>query len=43
MYKYNKPVLTPYDPTKLTIYSILPPEDDLISNYGPNVKNNVSF
>ena len=43
MYNYNKSVLSPYDPTKLTIFSILRPKDDLISNYGPNVKNTDSF
>ena len=43
MYNYNKSVLSPYDPTKLAIHSILCPEDDLISNCGPNVKKTVSF
>ena len=43
MYNYNKSVLSPYDPTKLAIHSILRPEDDLISNCGPNVKKTVSF
>ena len=43
MYSYNKSELSPYDPTKLAIHSILRPEDDLISNYGPNVKKTVSF
>ena len=43
MYNYNKSVLSPYDPTKLAIRSILRLEDDLISNCGPNVKNTVSF
>ena len=43
MYKYNKSVLSPYDPTKLAIHSILRPEDDLISNCGPNLKKTVSF
>ena len=43
MYNYNKSVLSPYDPTKLAIHSILHPEDDLISNCGPNVKKDVSF
>ena len=42
MYNYNKSVLPPYDPTKLAIHSILRPEDDLISNCGPNVKKTVS-
>ena len=43
MYNYNKSVPSPYDPTKLTIHCILRPEDDLISNCGPNVKKTVSF
>ena len=43
MYNYNKSVLSPYDPTKLAIHSILRPEDDLISNCGPNLKKTVSF
>ena len=46
MYNYNKSVLSPYDPTKLAIHSILRPEDDLISSCascGPNVKKTVSF
>ena len=43
MYSYNKSELSPYDPTKLAIHSILRPEDDLISNFGPNVKKTVSF
>ena len=43
MYKNNKSVLSPYDPTKLAIYSILRPEDDLSSNCGSNVKKTVSF
>ena len=38
MYNYNKSVLSPYDPTKLAIHYILRPEDDIISNCGPNVK-----
>ena len=43
MYNYNKSVLSTYDPTKLAIHSILRPEDDLISNCGPNLKKTVSF
>ena len=43
MYIYIKSKLSPYDPTKLAIHSILRPEDDLISNCGPIVKNMVSF
>ena len=43
MYNYNKSRISPYDPTKLAIHSILRPEDDFISNCGPNVKKTVSF
>ena len=43
MYNYNKSVLSPYDPTNLVIHSILRPEEDLISNCGPNVKKVFSF
>ena len=43
MYNYNKSVLSPFDPTKLAIHSILRPEDDLISNCGPNVRKTASF
>ena len=43
MYNCNKSGISPYDPTKLAIHSILRPEDDLISNCGPNVKKTVSF
>ena len=43
MYTYNKSVLTPYDPTKLAIHSILRLEVDLISKCGPNVKKTVCF
>ena len=43
MYNCSKSVLSPYDPTKLAIHSILRPEDDPISNCGPNVKKTVSF
>ena len=43
MYNYNKSGLFPYDPIKLAIRSILRPEEDLISNCGPNVKKTVSF
>ena len=42
MYNYNKSWLAPYDPTKLAILSILRPKDDLISNFGPNVRKMVS-
>ena len=43
MYNYNKSGLSPYDPTKLANHSILCPEDDLLSNCGPNVRKTVSF
>ena len=43
MYNYNKSVLSPYDPTRLAIHAILRPQDDLISNCGPNLKKTVSF
>ena len=43
MFNYNKSGLSSYDRTKLAIHSILRPEDDLISNCGPNVKTTVSF
>ena len=43
MYIYKKSVLSPYDPTKLAIHSILRPENDPISNCSPNVKKFVSF
>ena len=43
MYNYIKSGLSPYDPTKLAIHSILRPEDDIISNCGPNVRETVSF
>ena len=43
MYNYNKSGLSPYDPTKLALHSLLRPEDDLISSCGPNVRKTVSF
>ena len=43
MYNYKKSVLSHYDPTKLEIHSVLRPEDDPMSNCGPNVKKTVSF
>ena len=42
-YNYNKSGLSAYDSTKLAIHSVLGPEDNLISNCGPNVKKMVSF
>ena len=43
MYNYNKSGLSPYDPKKVAIHSILRPKDDLISKCGPNIKKTVSF
>ena len=43
MCSYNKTQVSLYDSTKLAIHSILRPEDDLISNCGPNLKKTVSF
>ena len=43
MCSYNKTQFSTYDSTKLAIHSILRPEDDLISNFGPNLKKTVSF
>ena len=43
MYNYNKSGLSPCDPTKLAIHSILRPEDDLMSICGPNDKKTVCF
>ena len=43
MHNHNEYVLSPYDPTKLVIHFILRPEDDILSNCGPNVKKTVSF
>ena len=43
MCSYNKTQVSPYDPTKFAIVSILRPEDDLISNCGQNFKKTVSF
>ena len=43
MCSYNKNQVSPYDPTKLAIHSILRPDDDLISNCGQNFKKTASF
>ena len=43
MCSYNKTQVSPYDPTKLAIHSILRPDDDLISNSGQNFEKIVSF
>ena len=43
MYNYNKSGLSPCDTTKLAIHSILRSQDDLISNWCPNVRKTVSF
>ena len=43
MCSYNKTQVSPYDLTKLAIYSILRPDDDLLSNCRQNFKKTVSF
>ena len=43
MCSYNKTQVSPYDSTKFAIYSILRPEDDLISNCGQNFGKIVSL
>ena len=43
MCSYNKTQVSPYDPTKLAIHSILRPEDDLISHFRQNFRKIVSF
>ena len=43
MCSYNDTQVSPYDPTKLAIHSILRPEDDILSNCGQNFKKTVSF
>ena len=43
MRNYDITRVSPHDPTKLAIHSILRPEDDLISNCGQIVKKTVSF
>ena len=43
MCSYNKTQVSPYDPTKLAIHSVLHPEDDLISNCGQKFKKTVSL
>ena len=43
MCSYNKTQVSPNDPTKLAILSILRPEDDLLSNCGQNFKKTVPF
>ena len=43
MCSYNKTEVSPYDPTKLAIHSILRPDDDLLSNCGQNFEKTVSF
>ena len=42
MCSYNKTRVSPYDPTKLAIHSLLRPEDDHISNCGQNFRKTVS-
>ena len=43
MCSHNRTQISPYDPTKLAIHSILRLEDDLISNCGQDFKKTVSF
>ena len=43
MSNYDKTQVSPYDPTKLAIHSILRPEDDLISSCGQSFKKTVFF
>ena len=43
MCSYNKTQVSPHDPTKLAIHSILRPEDDLRSNCDQTFKKTVSF
>ena len=43
MCNHNKVQVSPYDPAKLAIHSVLRPEDDLISSCGRNFKKIVSF
>ena len=44
MYNYNKgPQVSPFDPKKLVIHSILRLEEYVIANCGQNFKNTVSF
>ena len=43
MCSYNKTKVSPYDPTKLAIHSVLRTENDLISNFDQNFKKTVSF
>ena len=42
MCSYNKTQVSPHDPTKLAIHSILRPEDHFISNCGQNFRKTVS-
>ena len=43
MCSYSKTQVSPYDPTKFAIHSILRSEDYLISNFSQNFKKTVSF
>ena len=43
MCSYNKTQVSAYDPTKLSIYPVSRPEDDVISNCGQNFKKTVSL
>ena len=43
MCSYNKNQVSPHDPTKVAIQSILRPEDFIISNFGQNSEKTVPF
>ena len=43
MCSYKRTQVSPYDPTKLAIHSIVRPEDDLIQHFGQKFKKTVSF
>ena len=43
MCSHNKTQISPYDPTKLAIHSVLRPDVDFISNCGQDFKKTVSF
>ena len=43
MCSYKETQVSPYEPTKLAIHTLLRPEDDLISNCGQSFKKTVSI
>ena len=43
IYSYNKTQVSTYDPTKFATYSILRPEDDLITKLWPEFQKNGIF